>query len=99
MTQTNATCAACLQLQQRIEEQATSQAKTLECYAGLHESAVPVIICNHVLGYLQTGQVLFGEPSRLRVNAMTRTFLTQATGAGPPGWQAAFQTRIVVRKD
>ncbi len=42
MAGVNPTCSACLQLQQRLEENATQSAKTLECYAGLSESAVPV---------------------------------------------------------
>jgi AraC-like DNA-binding protein len=59
MTQGNKSCAACLQFQQRLEEQAQLKAATLPCHAGLHETAVPVRIGNRVLAFLQTGQVAF----------------------------------------
>ena len=51
MSRSNKTCAACLQLQQQIEQQATHATKTLQCYAGLHETAMPVRVGDHLLGY------------------------------------------------
>ncbi len=63
MTQASPTCVACLELQQRVEKEAVFEAKTLRCYAGLSESAVPVRIGANVLGYLQTGQVFLRGPS------------------------------------
>jgi AraC-like DNA-binding protein/ligand-binding sensor protein len=63
MTQANKTCAACLQFQQRLEEQALLKPATLPCHAGLHETAVPVRVGNRVIAFLQTGQVSFrGRP-------------------------------------
>ena len=99
MTRTNKTCAACLQLQQRVEAEATRQPKTLQCYAGLSESAVPVRVGDKVLAYLQTGQVFLQAPSRKHFNDITR----EITGAeaGPDSRQlksAYLQTRILARK-
>lgn len=54
----NKTCANCLLVQQRAEEQARDEAKTFQCFAGLSEAAVPVRLGEQVLGHLQTGQVL-----------------------------------------
>ena len=42
MAQTNQSCAACLQLQKRVEVEARLEPKTLKCFAGLCDSAVPV---------------------------------------------------------
>lgn len=66
MAGTNKTCAACLQLQQRVEQEAQREPRTLECFAGLSESAVPVRVGENVVGYLQTGQVLLTRPSPSR---------------------------------
>ena len=44
MGSTNQTCAACLQLQRKMEEAAGLKPKTLKCFAGLCDSAVPIRI-------------------------------------------------------
>ncbi len=96
MTQANATCAACLQFQQRVEAESTKAARTLECHAGLTETAVPVLVGGYVLGYLQTGQVFRHQPARRRFKAATRLLAGGTTAAAPPGWEAAyFRTRVV----
>ena len=41
MAQSNHSCAACLQLQRKVEEEARLEPKTLKCFAGLCDSAVP----------------------------------------------------------
>lgn len=99
MTQTNKTCAACLQLQQRLEEEARLEPKTLQCYAGLSETLVPVRLGHRVLGYLQTGQVFLRAPSRKNFAATLRAIQGPEAGAGRPALEAAyFQTRIVTKK-
>jgi AraC-like DNA-binding protein/ligand-binding sensor protein len=69
MAGANKTCAACLQLQQRVEEQAAAGTTTLQCFAGLNESAVPVRLGEKVIAYLQTGQVLFRAPTERNFRA------------------------------
>lgn len=64
MASSSRSCAACLQLQQKVEDSATSEPTTLECFAGLNESAIPVRVGEKILGYLQTGQVLLRPPSK-----------------------------------
>jgi AraC-like DNA-binding protein/ligand-binding sensor protein len=59
----NKSCAACLRLQEQVEQQSKTEACTLECFAGLSESAVPIRVGETVIGYLQTGQGLQKEPS------------------------------------
>jgi AraC-like DNA-binding protein len=59
----NKACAACLQLQTEMESTPVTEPKTLQCFAGLHESVVPIRLGEHVIGYLQTGQVLLRQPT------------------------------------
>lgn len=62
-------CAACLELQQRAEANAGNGAVTLECFAGLSESLVPVRQGENVIAYLQTGQVLLHTPTEKQFRA------------------------------
>jgi AraC-like DNA-binding protein/ligand-binding sensor protein len=66
MAGTNKTCASCLQLQQRVEQEANQGPVTLQCFAGLSESAVPIRVGANVVGYLQTGQVMLSKPTKAR---------------------------------
>ena len=56
MAQSNGSCAACLELQQRIGEGATDQPKTVTCFAGLSDAAVP---CAWAIG-----SSVFSRPAR-----------------------------------
>jgi len=90
------TCSACLQLQQQMEESAAPGTKTLECFAGLSDSEVPIRIGGDVIAYLQTGQVMLRAPSQ----AQFRRTLEQLEKWGMPvntgQLEAAyFQTRVV----
>ena len=99
MARSNNSCAACLQLQQRLEDGATHEPKTLECFAGLNESAVPVRMGSSLLGYLQTGQVFLRSPTMKRFKEVMREIGEPRTGSEIKKLKAAyFQTRIVKRK-
>lgn len=99
MAATNKTCAACLQLQQRVETEATSEAKTLECFAGLHESAIPVRSGTRVLGFLQTGQVFLQAPSKAGFKLVARQLREWGSAVNLAQLETAyFQTRIVAKK-
>ena len=63
MAQKSRSCAACLQMQQKLAEASTQEAQTLTCAHGLCDSAVPVRLGNQVLGFLQTGQVFRKQPT------------------------------------
>src|SRR5690606_22065312 len=58
MAKTNHTCSACLQLQRKVEEEARMEPKTLKCFAGLCDSAVPIRVGENLVAFLQTGQIL-----------------------------------------
>jgi AraC-like DNA-binding protein/ligand-binding sensor protein len=96
----NKSCASCLQLQQRVETEATSEPKTLECFAGLSESAIPIHAGGQVLGYLQTGQVFMQAPSKARFKRLSRQLAQW--GIAPANLHqletAYFQTRVVAKK-
>ncbi len=99
MTRSNKTCASCLQLQQRIEDAATQETKTLQCYAGLSETVVPVRVGSRVLGYLQTGQVFIRVPGESQFKAAMRAIQPEKTGSALPELRSAyFQTRVITRK-
>jgi len=62
--ESNQSCAACLSLRKKVEEQAGEKPKTMRCFAGLCETAVPVRVGEHTIAYLQTGQVMLAQPQK-----------------------------------
>lgn len=70
ITGSSKACAACLELQQRVDQAAPSAATTFQCFAGLHESVVPIKLGERVIAYLQTGQVLFRAPAQKNFKAV-----------------------------
>jgi len=99
LAQTNKSCAACLQLQQRAEEESNAGAKTLECYAGLSETAVPIKVGERVVAYLQTGQVLLQVPSRARFRRAMKPLAAALTEEDREKLEAAYLgTRVMPRK-
>lgn len=94
----NQACAACLRQQQAMEDEATTDARTTECFAGLTESAVPVRVGETVIGHLQTGQVLMRQPTKVKFKQILerlREFGAQVDAAALEA--AYFQTRVVGR--
>ena len=63
MAERSRTCAACLQVQQRLTETATQEPQTVICHFGLSDSAVPVRLGEQVVGFLKTGQVFRKKPT------------------------------------
>jgi AraC-like DNA-binding protein/ligand-binding sensor protein len=68
----NKTCSNCLLMQQQAEEQALTEARTFQCFAGLSEAAVPVRVGEQVLGHLQTGQVVLQAPNQAGFKVISR---------------------------
>ena len=94
----NKTCAACLQLQQKIEDGAGTGAKTLECFTGLSESAVPVRVGATVIAYLQTGQVMLHAPSPVRFRKLMQLLKKWDASLDEKKLKAAyFLTRVLGR--
>ncbi len=96
MAQSNHSCAACLQLQKKVEESAQMEAKTLKCFAGLCDSAVPVRVGNNLIAFLQTGQILLHAPRHAEFTRATRELLALGTQFDVKQLEDAyFQTRVV----
>ncbi len=99
MAQSNHSCAACLQLQKRAEVEARLEPKTLKCFAGLCESAVPVRVGDDLIAFLQTGQILLHAPTKADFAKATRELVKFGTGVDLKRMEEAyFQTRVVTRK-
>jgi AraC-like DNA-binding protein/ligand-binding sensor protein len=95
----NKSCAACLCRQQQFEGSAIGEARTLDCFAGISESVVPVHLGEHVVAFLQTGQVLLHHPSerRFRLCAGQLRKLGAVFDEGLLR-KAYFATRVIPRK-
>jgi AraC-like DNA-binding protein/ligand-binding sensor protein len=72
LAKSNRTCAACLQVQKEIQDAPGSGPKTVTCFAGLCDTAVPVKAGEKVVGYLQTGQVALRKPNEVQFNRITQ---------------------------
>lgn len=57
------TCAACLQMQEKLAQSALDGPCTMACSYGLCEMAVPVKLGTEIIGLLQTGQVMRQTPT------------------------------------
>ncbi len=63
LAQKSRSCSACLQVQERLCQSAARSAQTVQCPAGLCDTAVPVRLGERLIGYLHTGQVFRKTPS------------------------------------
>lgn len=99
MASTNKSCAACLQLQKRVEEEARLEPKTLKCFAGLCDSAVPVRVGENLIAFLQTGQILLHQPTQGQFRRTTRQLLKWGAEVDLQRLEETyFQTRVVTKK-
>lgn len=99
MATTNKSCAACLELQKRVEVEAQLEPKTLKCFAGLCDSAVPVRVGENVIAFLQTGQILLHEPTKEQFTRTTAQLLKYGAEIDVKQLEEAFfQTRVLERR-
>jgi len=99
MATTNKSCSACLELQRRVEQEARLEPKTLKCFAGLCDSAVPIRVGENVIAFLQTGQVLLHQPNKKEFKKTTRELLKFGAEVDVKRLEEAyFQTRVLKRK-
>ena len=83
LSRSNRSCAACLRLQKKVEEAARMEPKTLKCFAGFYDSAVPVRVGENLVAFLHTGQVLLHAPVEGRVFAGRAPARALGARAGP----------------
>jgi AraC-like DNA-binding protein len=99
MGKTNHSCAACLQLQRRVEEEAQIEPKTLKCFAGMCDSAVPVRVGDNLIAFLQTGQILLHAPGKAEFGKAVRELVKFGAEVDVKRLEEAyFQTRVITRK-
>ena len=98
MGTTNQSCAACLQFQKKVEVEAGLEPKTLKCFAGLCDSAVPVRVGENLIAFLQTGQILLHQPNKEEFRRTTRQLLKWGSEIDLKRLEEAyFQTRVVTK--
>jgi AraC-like DNA-binding protein/ligand-binding sensor protein len=98
MAATNQSCAACLQLQRKVEESAGLEPKTLKCFAGLCDSAVPIRVGEDLIAFLQTGQILLHRPSRNEFSRVARQLVNWGVETDLKQVEEAyFQTRVLTK--
>jgi AraC-like DNA-binding protein/ligand-binding sensor protein len=68
----NRTCAACLETQKKMDDVPGTGARTVTCFAGLCDSAVPLKAGEKLIGFLQTGQVALREPNATQFAKITK---------------------------
>lgn len=93
------TCGACLQLQEKLSQSAMNQPATKMCAYGLCETAVPLKLGPHTIGFLQTGQVMRQPPT----GASFQRAVKQAARRGvninnDPARRAYFNTPVLSQK-
>lgn len=93
------TCAACLQLQEKLTQDAMNKSATRTCAYGLCETAVPVKLGTQTIGFLQTGQVMRQTPT----DKSFERAVEQAANRGvdintEQAKQAYFKTPVVSQK-
>src|SRR5437763_8335285 len=64
--------AACLRAQTDASREPDSTTRTVTWFAGLSESAVPVYVGDHILGFLETGEVMLKNPTKKHFASITR---------------------------
>lgn len=99
MANSNHSCAACLQLQKKVEVEARLEPKTLRCFAGLCDSAVPVRVGENLVAFLQTGQILLHQPNKKHFKKFTRDLVNWGVTTDLKRIEEAyFQTRVLEKK-
>ena len=75
MAENHETCASCFALQKRLEERVGMEPRSMRCFAGLCESAVPVRVGDKIIAFLQTGQILLHRPDAKRFSKVAQTLI------------------------
>ena len=99
MAQTSRTCAACLQMQEKLAQSAADGPCTMTCAYGLRETAVPVKLGSQTIGFLQTGQVMCQKPTAASFDrAVAKAAELGVDIDNPKAREAYFATSVVSQK-
>ena len=97
--ETSRACASCLQVQEKLAAAAVDEAHTVNCPAGLCDTAVPVRLGDRLIGFLQTGQVFRKPPTRIQFERTRRLVADWGVQVDSAKLERAyFNTRVVPSK-
>ena len=69
LNSSHGSCQQCVLAQRELFSHSTDKASTNTCFAGLKETAVPLKLGNHTVGFLKTGQIFTNPPSPEQIKA------------------------------
>ena len=99
MAKSNRVCAACLEVQRKLTEKAGDRSRTVTCFAGLSDSAVPIRVGDQLIGFLQTGQIMLEQPTKFRFDRMARHLVDWGIKIDlSKAREAYFHTRVLSRQ-
>jgi ligand-binding sensor protein len=68
----NKACAACLSTQYELAAHTDGEPRSVTCFAGLRETAVPLRVGERTIGFLRTGEVLLQKPQGMDFARMAK---------------------------
>ena len=96
IAQSSHSCATCLEVQHQVTIDGGEKPRSLTCFAGLTDSAVPVHLGLKTIGYLQTGQILLRAPNKAQFQRITRQLLEWGSAIDTKQLEEAyFQTKVL----
>src|SRR5207247_8209114 len=99
MARSNRVCAACLEVQRKLTAKAGDRSRTVTCFAGLSDSAVPIRVGDQLIGFLQTGQVLLKQPKKFHFDRVARKLVEWGVHVDfRKTREAYFHTRVLTKK-
>ena len=99
MSKSSQACAACQRLHESLEQEARKEARTLTCFAGLCETAIPVRVGGRLIAFLHTGQVMTRQPTKARFSRVAETLLQWGSEVDlKKAEDAWFSTRVLSEK-
>jgi len=100
MARSNRICAACLEVQRKLTEKVGERSRTVTCFAGLSDSAVPIRIGDQLIGFLQTGQVILKQPKKFHFDRVAKKLVEWGVHADlSKTREAYFHTRVLTKKE
>jgi len=99
MARSNRICAACLEVQRKLTSKVSDRSRTVTCFAGLSDSAVPIRVGDQLIGFLQTGQVLLKQPKKFHFDRVAKQLVNWGVDVDlSKAREAYFHTRVLTKK-
>jgi AraC-like DNA-binding protein/ligand-binding sensor protein len=93
-------CAACLQVQEKLAQEARHDPMTVTCEVGLCDTAVPVRLGEQLVAFLHTGQIFRRKPTAAQFDRVSRLLAQWGVQTDPVRLKADyFGTRVLSQKE